>query len=178
MIGSAQSNSAGTGAYLVLVLLVVIAVMRNRGVRQNRGMVLNKGERLRPVAITMLDPVISIILVGTVLWSLMMRSDGHVAAAFVGAAAGIPIGLARARVMYVRAVITAKSVVFRPSAMEYGLLALLLALRIAEDSISHLHNAVATYALTALIALAVAESITRAAAIYLRYRRDTVLGAT
>ncbi|MGH3733852.1 MAG: hypothetical protein ACRDVC_10880 [Acidimicrobiales bacterium] len=175
---SGTSNGPGDGAYLVLALLIVIAVMRNRGMRQNRGMILNKGERLRPIAITMLDPVISIFLIGTVLWSLMMRSDGHVAAALVGAAAGIPIGMARARVMYVRAVITAKSVVFRRSAMEYGLLALLLALRIAEDSISRLHNEVATYALTTLIALAVAESITRAVAIYLHYRRDTTLGAT
>jgi hypothetical protein len=174
---SSSSSGAGDGAYLVLVLLVVIAVMRNRGIRQNRDMVLNKGERLRPIAITMLDPVISIVLIGTVLWSLMTRNDSHFAVALVGAAAGIPIGTARARVMYVRAVGTAKSVVFRRSVIEYGLLGFLLALRIAEDSISHLRSGFASYALTALIALAVAESITRAAAIGIRYHRETNLAS-
>jgi hypothetical protein len=170
-----SSSGTGDGAYVVLVLLVVIAIMRNRGLRQNRDIVLNKGERLRPVAITMLDPVISIVLVGTVLWSFMTRNDAHFGVALVGAALGIPFGMARARVMYVRAVGTAKSVVFRRSAIEYGLLALLLALRIAEDSISHLRSGFASYLLTALIALAVAESIARAVAIYLHYRRDTSL---
>jgi hypothetical protein len=174
---NSSSSGAGDGAYLVLVLLVVIAVMRNRGIRQNRDIVLNKGERLRPVAITMLDPVICIVLIGTVLWSLMTRNDNHFAVALLGAAVGIPIGVARARVMYVRAVGTAKSVVFRRSAIEYGLLGLLLALRIAEDSFSHLRTGVASYALTALVALAVSESITRAAAIYFHYRRDTNLAS-
>jgi hypothetical protein len=173
-----NNSGAGAGSYLVLVILVAIAIMRRRGISQNRGMILNKGERLRPIAITMLDPVISIVLIGTVLWSLMMRNDAHFAAALLGAAGGIPLGLARARVMYVRSVGTAKSVVFRRSAIEYGLLALLLALRIAEDSISHLRSGFASYALTALIALAVAESIARAAAIGLRYHRETTLGPT
>lgn len=170
-----NNNGAGAGSYLVLVILVAIAIMRRRGISQNRGMILNKGERLRPIAITLLDPVISIVLIGTVLWSLMTRNDAHFGVALVGAAAGIPLGMARARVMYVRAVGTAKSVVFRRSAIEYGLLALLLALRIAEDSISHLRSGFASYVLTALIALAVAESIARAAAIGLRYHRETTL---
>ena len=172
---SSSSSGSGDGAYLVLGLLVVIAVMRNRGIRQNRDIVLEKGERLRPVTITMLDPVISVILIGSVLWSEITRHDAHFAIALVGGAIGIPIGLARARVMYVRAVATAKSVVFRRSAIEYGLLGLLLALRLVEDSVSHLQGGWASYVLTALMALAVVESITRAAAIYLHYRRDTTL---
>jgi hypothetical protein len=44
-----------------------------------------------------------------------------------------------------------------------------LVLRLAENSIAKLHSGPATYALTALIALAVAESIARAAAIVWRY---------
>jgi hypothetical protein len=68
-------------------------------------------------------------------------------------------------------------VVFRRSAMEYGLLALLLALRIAESSISNLHSGFASYALAALIALAVAESIARSVAIGVRYHRETTLAS-
>ncbi len=104
------------------------------------------------------------------LWGLATRNDDHAALAVVGALAGIPIGLARARTMFVRAVREIKSVVSRRSPLEYGLLGVPLVLRLAESSIAKLHSGAATYALTALIALAVAESITRAAAIVWRYR--------
>lgn len=174
---NSSSSGTGDGSYFVLAVLILIAILRSRSIRQNRDVVLNKGERLRPLVITMLDPLVSIVLIGSVLWSLMMRSDGHVVAATIGAVAGIPIGMARAKVMYVRAVKESQSVVFRRSAMEYGLLGLLLVLRIAESSISHLHNEFVTYLLTAGIALAVAESITRAAAIVVKYRRDGALPA-
>jgi hypothetical protein len=172
---SSPSNGSTETDYVVLVFLVVIAIMRNRSLRANRDFVLQKGERLRPITITLLDPVISIFLIGGVLWDLMTRSDGHFVAALVGAAIGIPIGMARARVQYVRAVGTAKSVVFRRSPMEYGLLGLLLVLRIAESSITNLHNGFATYAIAAGAALAVAESIARSAAIAIRYHRETTL---
>ena len=88
----------------MLVFLVVIAILRNRSLRANRDFVLQKGERLRPIMITLLDPTVSVFLIGTVLWDLMTRSDGHFVAALVGAAIGIPIGMAQARVQYVRAV--------------------------------------------------------------------------
>jgi len=176
-VGS-SSSSAGAGSYVVLVILVVIAILRSRSVRQNRDVVLNKGERLRPLAITLLDPLVSIALIGTVLWGLMERSDAHVLAALIGAAAGVPIGMARAKVMYVRAVKESQSVIFRRSAIEYGLLGLLLILRIAESSITHLHNEFVTYVLTGGVALAVAESVARASAIVVKYRRDVGLRAT
>lgn len=172
---SSSSTSTSETGYVVLVFLVVIAIMRSRSLRANRDFVLQKGERLRPIMITLLDPIISIFLIGTVLWSLMTRGNGHFLAALIGAAVGIPIGMARARVQFVRAVGTAKSVVFRRSPVEYGLLALLLALRIAESSISNLHHGVASYALAALIALAIAESIARSVAIGVRYHRETTL---
>jgi len=174
---SSSSSGASDSGYLVLAVLIFIAILRSRSIRQNRDVVLNKGERLRPLAITTLDPLVSIVLIGSVLWSLMSRSDGHVVAALIGAGVGVPIGMARARVMYVRAVKESHSVVFRRSAMEYGLLGLLLVLRIAESSISHLHNEFVTYLLTGGIALAVVESIARAAAIVVKYRRDPALPA-
>ncbi len=170
---SSPSNGSTESDYVVLVFLVVIAIMRNRSLRANRDFVLQKGERLRPIMITLLDPVISIFLIGTVLWSLMTRSDGHFLAALLGAAVGVPIGMARARVQYVRAVGTAKSVVFRRSNAEYGLIALLVILRIAESSISNLNTGFATYAIAAGAALAIAESIARSAAIGVRYHRET-----
>jgi len=166
------SSSSGVGAYILLAFLVVMSILRRRGVRQTKSGSLSKGERQRPILMTWLDPLLSIVFVGGVLWGLMSRDVVHVLFALVGAAAGVPLGVARARTMYVRAVPDAKSVIFRRSTLEYGLLAVLLVLRIVERSIAALHNAPATYLLTTLIALAVVESFARTASIGLRYHRE------
>ena len=121
---------------------------------------------------TWLDPVLSVLFIGSVLWSLASRDPSHVLAALLGTGVGIPIGIARARTMYVRAVPEHKSVIFRRSQLEYGLLGILLVLRLAADAISKAHSGLVTCALAALIALAVSESITRAAAITIRYRQE------
>ena len=121
---------------------------------------------------TWLDPVLSVVFIGSVLWSLVRRDPAHVLAALIGAAAATPIGIARARTMYVRAVPAARCVVFRRSPLEYGLLGVLVALRLAEDAIARQHTGFVTLVLTALIALAVAESIVRAAGVTLLYCRD------
>lgn len=174
-----SNSSSGATAYVLLAFLIVMSILRRRGVRQSKSSSLNKGERQRPILMTWLDPLLSILFIGSVLWGLVTRNYGHFACAIVGALAGIPVGMARANTMYVRAIPDAKSVIFRRSTLEYGLLALLLALRIVEGSIAKLHNGVATYVLTALIALAVAESIARTLAIGIRYHRESRLpGAT
>lgn len=122
---------------------------------------------------TWLDPVLVVVFIGSVLWDLIARDVGHLIVALLGAAAGVPIGVARARTMYARAVKDAQSVIFRRSNLEYGLLAVLVILRIVESSIAKLHSDVATYTLTALLALAVAESLARTLDIIVRYRRET-----
>jgi hypothetical protein len=156
-------------------VLIAMTILGRRGVRQSRKADLNKGERQRPIMITWLDPVLALLFVGSVLWGLIVHDVGHLVTALVGAALGIPFGVARARTMYVRAVKPDQSVVFRRSALEYGLLSLLLVLRLVEKSIEGLHSEVATYALTALIAFALVESIARTVDISLRYHRETTL---
>jgi hypothetical protein len=122
---------------------------------------------------TWLDPVLVLVFIGPVLWDLLTRDSGHVLTALLGAAAGIPVGVARARTMYVRAVKDAQAVIFRRSNLEYGLLAILLVLRVVESSIAKLHSDFATYTLTALLALALAESFARTTDIVVRYRHET-----
>ena len=163
-----------SGASLILLygLLGVMVVLRRRGAMQTPPGSLAKGERQRPLLMTWLDPVLSFVFIGSVLWSLLSRDLGHALVGIAGALAGIPIGIARARTMYVRAVPEAHCVVFRRSPLEYGLLGLLLVLRLAEDGISKLHAGVVTYALVALISLAVSESVARAAAVTEYYRRE------
>jgi hypothetical protein len=165
-------SSGGSAIYIVLVVLVVIMILRRRGISQTPQGSLNKGERQRPILITWLDPLVSILFVGSVLWGLMTRNYAHAGAAIIGALVGIPIGLARARVMYVRAVHESKSIILRRSPAEYALLAVLLAIRLSANSIANLHNSFATYALTAVLALGIAESIARASAIVWRYHRE------
>jgi len=168
---ASPSNTAS--AYLVLVILIVITILGRRGVRQSKVANLNKGERQRPILITWLDPLVALLLIGSVIWGLITRDFGHLVIAFFGGAAGVPVGVARARTMYVRAVQANRSVVFRRSALEYGLLSLLLVLRIVEGSIAKLHSDAATLALTALLAFALVESFARTIDIGLRYHRET-----
>jgi hypothetical protein len=162
------------GGVLVLGILIVIMILRRRGISQTPSGSLGKGERQRPILITWLDPLISILFVGSVLWGLMTRNYAHAGSAIIGGLAGVPIGLARARVMYVRAVPAAKCIILRRSPVEYALLAVLLALRLSANSIATMHSSVATYLLTAVIALGVVESIVRAGAIVWRYHQEAV----
>jgi hypothetical protein len=160
------------GGILVLGILVVIMILRRRGITQTPSGSLNRGERQRPILITWLDPLISILFVGSVLWDLMTRNYAHAGAAIIGGLAGVPIGLARARVMYVRALPATKCIILRRSPVEYALLAVLLALRLSANSIASMHSSVATYVLTGVIALGVVESIVRASAIVWRYHHE------
>jgi hypothetical protein len=168
-----MNNGSGSESYIVLGILVVIMILRRRGISQTSPGSLNKGERQRPILITWLDPFISILFVGSVLWTLMTRNYAHAGAAIIGGLAGVPIGLARARVMYVRAVPAAKCIILRRSPVEYALLAVLLVLRLSANSIANMHSSIATYLLTAVIALGVVESIVRASAIVWRYHQET-----
>jgi len=173
-----SNSSTPASAYIVLALLIVMTIIGRRGRRQSKTANLNKGERQRPILITWLDPVLAVLFVGSVLWGLVTRDIGHVVIAIVGGAAGIPLGVARARTMYVRAVKADQSVVFRRSTLEYSLLSLLLVLRLVENSIAKLHSGVATYALAALIAFALVESVARTVDIGLRYHRETAAVTT
>jgi hypothetical protein len=165
-------SPSGVSLLLLYGLLIAMVVLRRRGARQTLPGSLAKGERQRPLLMTWLDPVLGLVFIGSVLWSLVSRDLGHVVVALLGAAGGIPIGVARARTMYVRAVPEASCVVFRRSQLEYGLLGLLLVLRLAEDAIARQHSGIVTFSLCALIALAVSESVARAAAVTALYRRD------
>jgi hypothetical protein len=167
-------NSAPSGISLVLLygFLIAMVILRRRGRRQVEPGSLERGQRQRPLLMTWLDPVLSLLFIGPVLWDLVTRDPAHILAALLGAVAAVPIGIARARTMYVRAVPEHRSVVFRRSQLEYGLLGVLLILRLAEAAIARQHSGLVTFALTALISLAVSESICRTAAVTVLYRRD------
>ena len=167
-----QSSSNGAGSLVVLAVLVVIMVLVRRGRMNTSNTDLAQGERIRPLAITLLDPVVSLIIIGPIFWHLTSTNLEHVIMAIVGGVVGVGIAWARARVMFVRAVHQTKSVVLRRSAAEYALLGLLIALRLIEDSVKHNRVGVESLVLTALISLAVIEPIARSTFIVMKYQKN------
>jgi hypothetical protein len=165
-----QQNPLVSLTIIGVFIYMVVQVRRGRQLPESQG--LPKGQRLRPIVITWLDPAVSILVIGSIFWDLVTRGAGHVAAAILGAAIAVPIGIARANTQYVRAVPRARAVVFRRSGLEYGLLGLLVAMRLAESAIEQAHATALTLLLTALISLAVAEPIARTTAITIKYYRD------
>jgi hypothetical protein len=133
---------------------------------------LAKGERIRPLLITLLDPVVSLIIIGPIFWHLTTTNLNHVIVTVVGGVVGAVIAWARARVMFVRAVHASKSVILRRSPAEYALLGLLIVLRLIEDTVKHNRIGVESLVLTALISLAIFEPIARTSFIVMKYLRN------
>ncbi len=167
-----QSSNSGVTSIILIAAMVYISVETRKGRRNATGVALEKRERLRPLSITLVDPLISLVLIGQIYWNLATSNVWHALFAVLGAPFGVAIGWARARVMLVRAIPEIKSVVLRRSATEYALLALLLGLRITEDSVTNNRAGFASYALTALISLAVVEAFARTGFIAQQYLKE------
>ena len=151
-------------------VLAVMLVLVRKGRRDPVAATLPRGQRVRPVALEFLDPILSMILVGPLLVHELGRGPAHVIAALGGVLLAVPIGVARAKVMYVTSLPATTSVVLKRSGPEYALLGLLVILRTLEQPLSTVHSPLATLALTVLLSLAVSESLVRAGGIIWRYR--------
>lgn len=172
-----QQSSNPVVGIVVLAALVAISILVRKGRLQSRSSPLAPRERIRPLAITLLDPVISVIIIGQFVWHLAAHSSVHLVAAFVGAVWGVFIGYLRARIMFVRAIRATKSIVLRRSGLEYGLVLVLVILRSTEGAIERSVSTLAQSALTALATLAVVEAVARSAFIVRRYL-DSPVDAT
>ncbi len=164
-----QNSSNPVLGWLTLAALVTIAMMVRRGRLQSRSVQLAPRERIRPLAITLLDPLISVLIIGQFVWHLVGLSSGHVLAAILGALLGVGIGYVRARIMFVRALRATRSIVLCRSGLEYGLVLILIILRSAEGPIEHSASSLAQWALTALATLALVEAVARSGFIVQRY---------
>src|ERR1035437_4860994 len=130
-----QQSSNPVIGLVTLAALVAISVLVRRGRLQSRSSTLAPRERIRPLAITLLDPIISVIISGQFVLHFANSSVVCVIAIALGAALGVVIGYARARIMFVRAIKETKSIVLRRSGLEYGLVLVLIVLRTLEGSI-------------------------------------------
>lgn len=110
------------------------------------------------------------VVVGPVLLHELSLNEWHMLAGLTGISAGVPIGFARSRAQYVRAIPLSKSVVLTRSRAEYLLILLLAALRSAESAIRHSHSTLLTLALAGLLSLPVGESVARSVSITNKYQ--------
>jgi len=155
------------------VAIIVFAVIASTLVRKGRTdpniASLAPRQRIRPITLEWLDPLLAIIVVGPLLAHELHFSLWHAAAAAVGASIGIPIGLLRSRVQFVRAIASTKSVVLTRSNAEYALVVLLVVLRSAQDFLSKSHSSLVTILFAALLALPIGESCARSVSITSKY---------
>jgi hypothetical protein len=170
----------GVEGLVALVLVVAILTMTKRARRATDAMDLPRGQRLRPVGLLLLEPVLYVLLVGALLWDELGDSSWHVLAALVGFAVGVPFGLYRAHIMYVRADPARRAVILARSTAEYVALAVLGLLELGRSDLENRADRLdspLSLLVTALVALALAESLARVGATVLRYRQEVDTGA-
>ena len=163
-------NSVQVVAFIVFALVASSLVRKGRADPQAQYLL--PRQRIRPLALEMIDPVMSIIVVGPLLAHELNVSTWHVIVGLLGASIGVPIGLLRSRVQFVRAVKVSTSVVLTRSRAEYGLIALLIVLRSAQDAIHNVHSSSVTLLFAGLLALPIGESFARSISIVGKYRNS------
>jgi hypothetical protein len=157
-------------AVAIVVFAVIASVLVRKGRTDPNLPTLQPRQRIRPITLEWLDPLLAIIVVGPLLGHELNLSAWHIIAALVGASVGIPIGILRSRVQFVRGIASTKSVVLTRSNAEYALLALLIILRSAQDFMRQSHSASITILFAALLALPIGESCARSYSITEKYR--------
>jgi hypothetical protein len=159
---------------LGLGLLAIFYFVRQEK-RKREGHVIVHQERTRPLAITLLDPVITFVIVGPILRRLVTLSPAHTVVAIAGGVVGVVIAYWRAKVQFVRAIKPKKMVVLRRHALEYVLIIILILVRSGENAVAHKVGSAETLLYAAFVALGLIESIARTLFILGRYRADESL---
>lgn len=164
---SPAPSSAASTLTLVVLLAIVVLVARSRRITKN--VEIQQGQRIRHLAITALDPLVSLVVIGPALWRLLANGGWHIPAALIGGGAGVVIGLQRARVMLVGVRRDLKSVVLQRSGLEYALVGLLVVLRSLEANLNLHHATAASAGVCGLAALGLVEAFVRSGRIMMRY---------
>ena len=161
----------------LFVLILVIVILRKQGLKRSKNIALQKGQRLRPIQMEIIEPLVELLVIGALLWTDMTTNSLHLWAASIGLIPGVLIGLYRAKIMYVRAEPKQGGVVLTRSTAEYIALALLLVVKVIAEYSGNT-SGIINVIITGLLALVVIESITRAAVITIRYYKDKKISPT
>jgi hypothetical protein len=156
----------------IILLVVVVAVIllfrwRRRQSRAKHN--LERNQRAVYLQRQWLDPVVELIVVGGVIWNDLQHGWLPWLALIVGAVIGLPIGAIRGRFMYVRSLGKGSKVVLERNAAEIGILAALIAIKLAARAVSADPTSAINLVAVALLGVGIASSVGRVVFITIRH---------
>ena len=160
---------------LLLVLLVLIVREGRAGsqaVKADPSVVLKSNERFRTLRMQMLEPLVAILVVGSLIIADLEREPLHAIAALAGGVAGFAFGAYRARSTYVASVPQHKGVVLRYSVESFVALGLLVVIKLVAERNMLPEGDIFRTVLAALLGFLLVESIARVAVLLQYFRRD------
>jgi len=160
---------------LLLVILVLIARESRAGTKaaqSDPSIQLKASERFRTLRMQMLEPLVAVLVVGSLLLTDLEREPVHAIAALVGAAAGYAFGAYRARSTYVSAVPAHRGVILRYSVESFVALGLLVVIKLVAERDLLPEGEIFGIVLAGLLGFLLMESIARVATLVRFYRRD------
>lgn len=164
---------------ILLVLLVLIARESRAGtraVKSDPSVQLKSSERFRTIKMQMLEPLVAVVVVGSLLLTDLERAPAHGIAALVGGVAGYAFGAYRARSTYVAAVPAHKGVILRYSVESFVALGLLLVIKIVAEQDLLPDGEIFGIVLAGLLGFLLVESIARVLTLVRFYRRRSDRG--
>lgn len=160
---------------LLLVLLVLIvreSRVGSQAVKGDPSVVLKSNERFRTLRMQMLEPLVAVLVVGSLILTDLEREPLHLIAAVVGGVVGYAFGAYRARSTYVAAVPRHKGVILRYSVESFIALGLLVVIKLVAERNLLPEGDIFRTVLAALLGFLLVESIARVAVLVRHYRRD------
>ena len=161
---------------ILLVVLLVLIVRESRAgsqaVKSDPSVHLKRSERFRTLKMQMLEPLVALVVVGSLLITDLEREPVHGLAALVGAAAGFAFGVYRARSTYVAAVPAHRGVILRYSVESFVALGLLIVIKLVAEQNLLPDGDIFRIVLAALLGFLLMESFARVFTLVRRYRRD------
>lgn len=147
---------------LLLVLLVLIVRESRAGTQAAKGdpgVVLERNERFRTLRMQELEPLVAVLVVGSLIISDLEREPVHALAALAGGVAGLVCGACRARSTYVAAVAQHKGIILRYSVESFVALGLLIIIKLVAERSLLPDGDIVRLVLAALLSFLLVESI-------------------
>jgi hypothetical protein len=165
-----------TYSSVLLLVLVVLIVREGRAGTQaakaDPSMLLERNERFRTLRMQMLEPLVAVLVVGSLIISDLEREPVHAIAALLGGVAGFAFGAYRARSTYVAAVPQHKGIILRYSVESFVALGLLVVIKLVAERNLLPDGDIFRTALAALLGFLLVESIARVVVLARYHRRD------
>ncbi len=163
----------------ILVLVIVVLLVRelragNQIAQSDPSVRLESGQRFRTLRMQALEPVLALVIIGSILVSDLERAPVHAIVAAVGGVAGYLFGWYRARSTYVASYPAQRGIVLRYSIESFVALGLLVVIKVVAEQDLLPDGEVFRSIVAALLGFIVVESVARVVTLVRFYRRDTV----